>query len=160
MALKEEKLFATSGKQKFSVREETNAVSDTRVMIVQNRHQKPHNLLSHEHQEGQVASRKRSLRGRSPSGKTSRQPCKNFLKGTCTKLPCDNWHPPECQCYKSETGCKFDAECSFPHWKVEEQPNRRPKKGGDTSAVAFVKDVRQLGLFIAGRRAARICDDF
>ena len=32
-----------------------------------------------------------------PSGKTNRQPCRNFLKGACTKLPCDSWHPPECQ---------------------------------------------------------------
>ena len=45
----------------------------------------------------------------------------------------------------SESGCKFGAECSFPHWKVEEQPNMRPKKGGDDSAGAFVKSVRQLG---------------
>ena len=37
------------------------------------------------------------------------------------------------------------GECSFPHWKVEEQPNKRPKKGGDKSAVAIVKSVRQLG---------------
>ena len=50
---------------------------------------------------GGSASRKRSLKSRSPSGKTIRQPCKNFLKGTCTKLPCDYWHPPECQ------GCHF-----------------------------------------------------
>ena len=35
--------------------------------------------------------------------------------------------------------------CSFPHWKVDEQPNKKPKKGGDKSAVAKVKDVRQLG---------------
>ena len=28
---------------------------------------------------------------------------------------------------------------------VEEQPNKRPKKGGDNSAVAIVTDVRQLG---------------
>ena len=33
----------------------------------------------------------------------------------------------------------------FRIWKVEEQPNKRPKKGGDKSAVAFVKSVRQLG---------------
>ena len=43
------------------------------------------------------ASRKGILRGRSPSGKSNRQPCKDFLKGICTKLPCDNWHPPESQ---------------------------------------------------------------
>ena len=58
--------------------------------------------LSHQHQ-GRSASRKRSHRGRSPSGKTDRQPCKNFLKSTCTQLPCDYWHPPECQFYKSES---------------------------------------------------------
>ena len=53
--------------------------------------------------------------------------------------------PPECQLDKSELGCKFGSKCSFPHWKVEEQPNKKPKKGGDKSAVAFVKEVRQLG---------------
>ena len=41
----------------------------------------------------------------------------------------------------SEEGCKFGAECSFPHWKVEEQPNTKPKKG----AVAVVRSVRRLG---------------
>ena len=45
----------------------------------------------------------------------------------------------------SESGCKFGAECLFPHWKVEEQPNKKPKKGGDKSAVAIVKSARQLG---------------
>ena len=46
---------------------------------------------------GRSASRKRSLRGRSQSGKSNRKPCKNFLKGNCTTLLCDYWHPPECQ---------------------------------------------------------------
>ena len=53
---------------------------------------------------GGSASRKKNLRGRSPSGKTNRQPRKHFLKGTCTKSPCENWHPPECQFYESESG--------------------------------------------------------
>ena len=60
-----------------------------------------------------------------PDGKSNRQPC--------TKLPCDCWHPPECQFEKSESGCKFGNKCSFPHRKVEEQPNKKPKKGGDKS---------------------------
>ena len=47
-----------SGKRKVSVREETNAVSDTRVMIVQNRHQKPLHRLSHQHQEAEVRREK------------------------------------------------------------------------------------------------------
>ena len=58
MALKEEKEFAISGKQKVSGREETNAVSSTRVMIVKNRHQKPLHPLSHQHQEVEVRREK------------------------------------------------------------------------------------------------------
>ena len=119
----------------------------TKVMNVQNRHRKPLHPLSHQHQhqEEEVRREKKSLNGRSPSGKTNRQPCKNFFKSTCTELPCDYWHPPECQFLKSESGCKFGTECSFPQWKVEEQPKKRQKKGGDKSAVAMVKDVRQSG---------------
>ena len=94
---------------------------------------------------GGSASRKKNFGGRSPSGKFDRQLCKNFLKGICTKSLCDCWHPPECQFYESESGCKFVDKCSFPQWEVQEQPNKRPKKGGDNSAVALLKDVRQLG---------------
>ena len=47
------------------------------------------------HPRGRSASRKRSLRGRSPPGKSNRLPCRDFLKVTCTKLPCDYWHPPK-----------------------------------------------------------------
>ena len=46
-----DKEFAISGKQKDSVREETNAVSGTTIMSVQNRHQKPLHPPSHQHQE-------------------------------------------------------------------------------------------------------------
>ena len=114
-------------------------------MNVRNRHQKPLNAPSHQHQEVGSASRKRSLRGRSPPGKTDRRPCKNFLKGTCTKLLCDHLHLPECQFDKSESRSKFGTEGSFPNWKVEKQPNKRSKKGGDKREAAIVKDVRQLG---------------
>ena len=53
------------------------------------------------------ASRTRSPRGRSPSGRKSRLPCKDYLKGTCTNPFCEKWHPPECLFYKSENGCRF-----------------------------------------------------
>ena len=46
MVLKEEKEFAISGKQKGSAREETNAVSGTTVMSVQNRHQNRSTFLA------------------------------------------------------------------------------------------------------------------
>ena len=58
MVLKEDKEFAISGKQKDNVREETNAVSGTTVMSVQNRHQKPFHPLSHQHQEVEVRREK------------------------------------------------------------------------------------------------------
>ena len=93
---------------------------------------------------GRSVSRKRNARGRNQSEKFNRPPCKDFLKGTCTKSPCEYWHPPECHLCKTKTGCKFGAECSFLNWKVEEQPNKKPKKDEGKSAVAVVKSVRQL----------------
>ena len=75
------KEFAINGKQKGSVREDTNAVSGTTVMSVQNRHQKPLHPLGPPTQRGRNASRKGALRGRSPPGKSNRQPCKNILQG-------------------------------------------------------------------------------
>ena len=75
-------------------------------------------------QRGRCASRKKNLRGRSPSGKFARQPCKDYLKGICTKSLCDYWHPPECRFYKSESGCTFGDKCSFAHRQVEGQPSK------------------------------------
>ena len=45
------------------------------------------------------ASRTRSPRGRSLSGRMARLPCKEYLKGTCTTPFCEKWHPPECLFY-------------------------------------------------------------
>ena len=54
------------------------------------------------------ASRTRSPRGKSPSGRMSRWPCKDYhLKGTCTNSFCDRCHPPECLFYKTKSGCRF-----------------------------------------------------
>ena len=52
----------------------------------------------------------------------------NILKGTCTRSPCEYWHRPDCQFYKTETGCKAGDKCLFPHHKVDEQPNKKSKK--------------------------------
>ena len=53
------------------------------------------------------ASGTRSPRGRSPSGRMARLPCKDYINGTCTNPFCEKWHPPECLFYKTENGCKF-----------------------------------------------------
>ena len=96
------------------------------------------------------ASRTRSPRGRSPNGRMSRWPCKDYLKGTCTNSFCEKWHPPECLFYKSENGCRFGERCSYAHRQVDEQPSKRSKNNGDKSAVAILKrdDWHERGLVI------------
>ena len=86
------------------------------------------------------ASRTRSPRGKSPSGRKSRWPCKDYLKGTCTNSFCEKWHPPECLFYNSESGCRLGEKCSYAHRQVYEQPSKRSKKNDDKRAVAMLKE--------------------
>ena len=51
-------------------------------------------------QNERKSSRTRSPRGKSPSCRTSRLPCKGCLKGTCTNSFCERWHLPECLFYR------------------------------------------------------------
>ena len=55
-------------------------------------------------QNERKSSRARSPRGKSPSGRMSRWPCKDYLKGTCNNSFCAKWHPPECLFYKTKSG--------------------------------------------------------
>ena len=91
------------------------------------------------------ASRTRSPRGKSPSGRMSRWLCKDYLKGTCTNSFCEKWHPQECLYYKTKGGCRFAEKCSYAHRQVEEQTSKRSTKNDDKSAVAMLKITRQLG---------------
>ena len=52
-------------------------------------------------------SRTRSPKGKSLSGRMSRWPCKDYLRGTCNNSFCERWHPPECLFYKTKSGCRF-----------------------------------------------------
>ena len=71
------------------------------------------------------------------------------LKGTCTRTSCEYWHLPECHFYKRKTGCMAGDKCLFPYYKVDEQPNKKPKKSyfpkrresDDKNAVAIVKSL-------------------
>ena len=77
-------------------------------------------------QSERKTSRTRSPRGKSPSGRMSRWPCKYYLKGTCTNSFCEKWPPPECLFFKSENGCRFGEKCSYAHGQLEENS---PAKG-------------------------------
>ena len=138
MALKEEKGLCYQWKAKG----QCSRGDQCSFRHVQNRQQKPLHPLSHQRQEVDVE--KKEPQRQKPVWEVQPTAVQKLLE-RYLHLPCDCWHPPECQSYQSESGCKFGAECSFPRWKVEEQTNKRPKKGDDKSAVAFVKDVRQLG---------------
>ena len=88
---------------------------------------------------------KRSPRGRSPSWKITCMPCKDHLTGTCTNPSCEKWHSPECSLHKSAEGCKFWDKCAFAHRRFEEQPSEGSKRSGDKSAVALLKETKNLG---------------
>ena len=96
-------------------------------------------------QNERKSSRTRSRRGKSPSGRMSRWPCKDYLKGTCNNSFCEKWHPPEYLFYKTKSGCRFGEKCSYAHRQVDEQHSKRSKKNGDKSAVDMLKSTRQLG---------------
>ena len=78
----------------------------------------------------------------------ARLPCKDYLKGICTIPFCEKWHPPECMFYKSEKGCRFGEKCPYAHRQVDEPPGKKSKKNGDQSAVAVLKNTRQLDCVI------------
>ena len=83
--------------------------------------------------------RTRSPRGKSPSGRMSRWPCKDYLKGICNNSFCEKWHPPECLFHKTKSGCRFGEKCSYAHRQVDEHPTKGSKKNDDKSAVAMLK---------------------
>ena len=96
---------------------------------------------------GRSVSKKRSIQGKSNHGAILRPPCRYFLKGTCTRSPCEYWHPPECQFFKTQNRALKPGIS-------DEQANKKPKKGcyshtrresDDKNAVANVKIVPQLG---------------
>ena len=122
-----EKVFVTSGKIKGRDRRETNAVFGMRVTIVRNRHRKPNHPLSHNLRKHEVGvCREKEM----PEAEASLRSSIDRRARHLHKSPCEYWHPPECQFQKTKSGCKFGAECSFPHWKVEEQPNKKQKDEG------------------------------
>ena len=150
-------------KEKASVRMETVACfrHDT-----QDRAQKPEHTAATPSEptvsRGRSVSRRSSIRGTSNHWSILRQPCRYYLKGSCIRTSCEYWHPPECQFFKIETGCKAGDMCLFLHYKVDEQPNEKLKKScspkrresDDKNTVAVVKCI-PIGLCITRFRCTR-----
>ena len=128
-----------SGKPTGSVLKETIAVSVTMLISVQKRTHLNPSPNSFMQQDEKKASRTRSPRGKSPSGRMSRWPCKDYLKGTCTNSFGEKWHPPKFLFYKTKNGCRFGEDCSYAHRQVDAQPSNLSRKNDDKSAVARLK---------------------
>ena len=148
MALKKEKVLVTSGKKKANVRRETSVVSGMRVTIVHNKKLKPKAATPSEPSmtRGRCVSRKRCIKGKSNHGAILRQPCRYYLKGTCTSSPCEYWHPPECQLYKLNRDAKQGTSvCSRIMRLTKNQTRSRQRESDDRNAVAIAKIGSQMG---------------
>ena len=103
--------------------------------------------------DGKNSPKENSLRGRSPSGKRSRRPCKDCIRGKCTNPSRDYRHPPVCQNHKTESGCRFVEKCAFMHGEVDRQPCKRPNNG--EGSVALLKKFLAINLVAYSRTSSR-----
>ena len=62
----------------------------------------------------------------------------------CTYPSCRYRHPPVCQNYISETGCRHCKKSNFRHVELEVKPNKKSEKGGAKGSVAMLKDLTQM----------------
>ena len=67
---------------------------------------------------------------------------------------------PNVNSFKNESGCKAGDKCLFPHCKVDEQPNKKPKtsfnpQNGNSDDKGAVAIVITVGMCLARLRAIR-----
>ena len=91
------------------------------------------------------ASRTRSPRGKSPSGRMSRWPCKDYLKGTCNNSICENGILQNVCSASRRMDADFGKSALMRTARLMNSQAKGPKKNGDKSAVAMLKSTRQLG---------------
>ena len=53
-----------------------------------------------------------------------------------TNPSCGHRHPPECQNYISQRGCRYGKNMFFRHVELAEKPNKKSKKRGANGSVA------------------------
>ena len=133
------------GKHKDNVPEETHVVSVmTRKLletVAKVRDEKDDRLLLHPFRRQNRLTARDKQREESSLDK-SEIPCR-YKHG---KNPsCRFGHPPVCQNYKSETGCKFGRTCFLRHVEAKGKPSKKSKRGGAKGSVASLKESTQLG---------------
>ena len=143
-ALKKSMESGINGKQKDSAQKETRSGSATMKISAEKHYNRslPAPRAQTEN-DGKSTLKGKTLRGRSPSGKRSRRPCKNNTRGKCTTPSCDYRHPPECQDYKTHSGCKFGELCVLTHKEEDSLPNKKQKMTVGEGAVVSLKNSKQ-----------------
>ena len=101
-----EKVYVASGK-KGSVRREIKAVSGMRVTIVQNRHQKARQPLSHQHQEAEVRREKATSEAKASLGSSIDSRANTSWKVLARNRLVSIGIFPNVNSIKTESGCKF-----------------------------------------------------
>ena len=85
------------------------------------------------------ASRTRSLRGKSPSGRMSRWPCKDHLKGTCTNCSVKSGTLQNACCTRPRVDADLGKSALVRIARLKNSQAKGPKKNDDKSAVAMLK---------------------
>ena len=105
--------------------------------------QKPFHPLSHQHKEVEVRREEGASEAGGPSGKTNRQPCKNFLYLHQNYLVTVGIVPNvNSASLNRVVNTAISARLHTGRWR--DNPAKRPKKDGDKSA-AILKETRLLG---------------
>ena len=125
MALKEEKVSV-----KASVRKETVAVSATKPKILRkNQNTLPSQPSQPSMTRGRSVSRKRSIRGKGNHGSFLRQPCRFYLKGTCTRSLCEIGVFPNVNSFKTSRDVKRETRVHLCTTRLKNNQVKTPKKG-------------------------------
>ena len=141
--------------KKGSVREETNAVSGTTVMSVQNEHQKPlHPLCT-------TNKRKKCVEKRDPQRSKSTWEVQSTAvqRLLALKYLVTIGILPKVSFISRNRVVNSAISARFRTGRLRNNQIKKPKKGGGKIAVFTLKDVRQLGCVFQDT-AARICIDF
>ena len=113
-----------NGKPTGSVWKETIAVSATIwISVEKSHHQIRLRILSCSRDERKT-SRTRSPRGKSPSGRLSRWPCKDYLKELAPIHSVEKCHPPECLLLQDQEWLQIWWKvlvCTSPGWWTAKQ---------------------------------------
>ena len=131
--------YVVSRKQMDSVQEETLAVLATGI-VVDNKHNRLLLLQRHRHRLREEDLRKALAPGETVLLEGSPKACKSYVEGNYTNPSCDYWHPPACQSYKSESGCKFGDTCLS---EADRQLSKKSKKSGGKDRLLDEKGSEQ-----------------